>query len=32
MRLFLDELERVADEMRAGFETGVSWSLKDMAT
>lgn len=32
MRLFLDELERVADEMRAGFETGVSWSLKDLAT
>ena len=28
----LDELERVADEMRAGFETGVSWSLKDLAT
>jgi DNA-binding transcriptional LysR family regulator len=32
MRLFLDELERVADAMRAGFETGVSWSLKDLAT
>ncbi|MDR0225906.1 MAG: LysR family transcriptional regulator [Burkholderiaceae bacterium] len=32
MRLFLDELERMADEMRAGFETGVSWSLKDLAT
>lgn len=31
MEMFLAELERTVDGLRARFETGVSWSLKDMA-
>ena len=31
MEMFLTELERAADELKARFETGVSWSLGDLA-
>ncbi|MFD2753248.1 LysR family transcriptional regulator [Comamonas terrae] len=31
MEMFLAELERAADELKARFDTGVSWSLGDLA-